>query len=765
MTVLDDLLVVELTGGVAGPAAGMFLADHGARVVKLEAGAGDPYRERAGFQVLNRGKESLLVRPEDPSSTAQARRLISSADICICRDRTSWQQYGLDEETARRENPRLIVVSMPPFDEEGDGLPESHEVLSASLGMAMNQCSFTGGPIETVEPHLLYVQGALGALAAVAALVERDRTGRARAVTVSGAHAFIAFAPQLLVFDPTAVEKSRDLGPGGAHPTYTCYATADGRWIFVGALTDKFIRRALSVFGLDDLLADPRIAGQTDRLYSPDHRRWVRTVLAERLATETAGTWIERLEAADIPVAPVQTPDEWFDHPQFRTTCGLTQVDHPTLGTVEMPGSPFRLTRTPATVAGPAPELGQWDADRPLPARMEQPSPYPPQPADAAGPLAGLRVLSLGAYVAGPYAARLLHLFGADVIKVEPLEGDPWRRYGFQFSEGMRSLAVDLRSPAGAEVFRRLVATADAVVDNFRPGFLTSLGLDHSSLSELKPDLVTTSLTGFGEAGPLARRPGFDPVLGALSGMQSAQGGDAEPVVFSLAVNDTCGAVLTALATTLALRHRLRTGVGQHLECSLAGASSYLQVDTLVRYAGRPPARVGGRDFRGHHAWARYYQARDGWVRLETGEATVAEVAHRLGLGDLPDGADPAVAIAEAVKDLEVDAVIARLADTPALVVPARSARKAVVDPRLSRVPLAHLIQPEGGAAYYTAADVARIEDRPSRVPASVPGVGEHTRDLLAEIGIEGPRVDELIRLGAVREGGPYVPVVLEPYR
>jgi crotonobetainyl-CoA:carnitine CoA-transferase CaiB-like acyl-CoA transferase len=765
VTVLDDVLVVELADGVAGPAAGMFLADYGARVVKVETGAGDPYRERAGFQVLNRGKESLLIQPDDPASMAELRRLLTSADICIRRDPHSWRPYGLDDDLVRRAYRDVIVVSMPPFDEATDGRTESHEVLSASLGMAMNQCSFTGGPIEMVEPHLLYVQGALGALAAVAALVERDRTGRCRAVTVSGVHAFVAFAPQLLVFDPTSAEKSRDLGPGGAHPTYTSYATVDGRWIFVGALTDKFIRRALSVFRLDDLLADPRIAGQTDRLYSPDHRRWVRAVLAERLATDTAQAWIERLEAADIPVAPVQTPDEWFAHPQFLITCGQSRVDHPTLGTVQMPGSPFRLTRTPAMVSRPAPGLGQWDADRTVPARP----PHPPGPDDAvnasAGPLAGLRVLSLGAYVAGPYAARLLHLFGADVIKVEPPAGDPWRRYGFQFSEGMRSLAVDLRTPAGQQVFRGLVATADAVIDNFRPGFLASLGADHPSLAEVKPDLVTTSLTGFGEAGPLARRPGFDPVLGALSGMQAAQGGDAEPVVFSLAVNDTCGAVLTALATTLALRHRRRTGAGQHVECSLAGASSYLQVDTLVRYAGRPPIRVGGRDFRGCHAWARYYRASDGWVRIEAVEDSVAMVARLLGVGELPEGADLAAAIAAAVERLDVESVIARLDGTPALVVPAQSTRRAVVDPRRGAPALAHLVEPLGGRPYYTAGDVASIEDRPSRVPAAVPGVGEHTRDLLAEIGIDASRCDELIRLGAVRQEGPYVPVVLEPYR
>ena len=147
-------------------------------------------------------------------------------------------------------------------------------------------------------------------------------------------------------------------------------------------------------------------------------------------------------------------------------------------------------------------------------------------------------MLDLGTILAGPFAGSLLAELGADVIKVEPPAGDPFRTVGFIYNRGMRSIAIDLQAQAGQAVFRDLVRSADVVIDNYRPGVLARLGIDYDALRAVNPQIISLSITGFGEGGPLAAQPGFDPILQGMSGMMTAQGGDSEPVFLTVAVND-----------------------------------------------------------------------------------------------------------------------------------------------------------------------------------------------------------------------------------
>ena len=251
-------------------------------------------------------------------------------------------------------------------------------------------------------------------------------------------------------------------------------------------------------------------------------------------------------------------------------------------------------------------------------------------------PAGGRSGPGFGTILAGPYAGALLADLGADVVKVEVPAGDPFREPGFVFNRGQRGLAIDLSSADARDAFYALVRRADAVVDNSRLGVTARLKIDYATLAEINPSIVTMSVNGFGEHGPFARKPGFDPVLQAMSGMMTAQGGTGDPVLFTIPVNDIAAATLSVLGVCLGLFHRLRTGTGQRMWTSLVGCASILQSGELVRVAGRSPAVRGGRDFAGPSALDRFYRVADGWLRLQAPDADRLRAA-----GVLPPDASP----------------------------------------------------------------------------------------------------------------------------
>jgi crotonobetainyl-CoA:carnitine CoA-transferase CaiB-like acyl-CoA transferase len=226
-----------------------------------------------------------------------------------------------------------------------------------------------------------------------------------------------------------------------------------------------------------------------------------------------------------------------------------------------MPGLAIGLAKSPGAIRSPAPRLGEHDATAGRWEPRAGSAPAVPSGGEAGrGPLAGVRVLNLGTILAGPMAGTLLAGLGADVVKVEAPAGDAFRETGFVYNRGMRGLAVDLSRPAGQQAFHRLVEQADAVIDNSRLGVSSRLRFDYATLAEMNPRIVTLSIAGFGERGPFAHKPAFDPVLQAMSGMMTAQGGDSDPGFYTIPVNDVAADVTTVLAVLLAIYHRGRSG-------------------------------------------------------------------------------------------------------------------------------------------------------------------------------------------------------------
>ena len=201
------------------------------------------------------------------------------------------------------------------------------------------------------------------------------------------------------------------------------------------------------------------------------------------------------------------------------------------------------------------------------------------------GPLHGFRILDLSAVISGPYGTMILADQGADVIKVEPPGRGDFTRSAGNKSGGMsasflnnnrnkRSIAIDLRHPDGVAMIKRLATSCDVIVQNFRPGVVDRLGVGEAAIREVAPDIIYVSISGFGETGPFAQKPVYDPIVQAISGLSSIQGGsDAErPRLVRTILPDKLTAITTAQAITAALLARSRTGVGQHVRVSMLDA-------------------------------------------------------------------------------------------------------------------------------------------------------------------------------------------------
>jgi crotonobetainyl-CoA:carnitine CoA-transferase CaiB-like acyl-CoA transferase len=757
---LNGIRVVDLSTGIAGPAAAMFMADFGADVIKVEPPAGDPGRSGPGFPMWNRNKRGMVIDAGTPDGAARLAALLAGADVCITGgDDGSSLPAVAAPEAACAANPALVYLQVPPYLDTvpWPGGRESAALLHAYAGLALRQNSYSGSPIDPAFAYVLYAQAVWAGSAAMAALIERERSGHGQVVTVGGVHGMMITSTSALMIDLNAPERKADNGPGGPSPLYTRYQCADGKWLFLATLLPKFQQQSLITLGLTDLLADQRVGGELENMLLPANRDWVRARFREVFATKTSDEWIAILHAADVPVGPLYQQSDWLDSEVIASIGMRAEVDDPERGPVAMPANPIKMSGTPATVRSPAPRLGEHDGDE-----LWDPRPQPAGPAPEGGPaLTGLRVLDLGAVLAGPYAGTLLAELGADVIKVEIPAGDSWRDRGMLYIRGQRGLAIDLRSEAGRATFYRLVESADVVLDNYRAGVLKRLQIDYPRLEPVNPRIVSVSITGFGEGTPFSAEPAFDPILQARSGMMTAQGGDSEPVLNTVAINDVVTAATSVLAALLAVFSQLRTGRGQSAAVALAATAAYAQSEELVQVKGRPPAHRGGRDFPGPGPLDRSYAtADDGWVRLQADPATGPAQLREAGF---TDGAEPATDedwtshLAAAFAALPRDEAIRRLTEAG---IPAAASRRLLELPQdadftafeilttLERGDLGPTLAPSRYAAF--------SRTRQDKLLLA-PGVGEHSTEILSEAGLTEDEIAALLESGAIRQGRPII--------
>ena len=396
----------------------------------------------------------------------------------------------------------------------------------------------------------------------------------------------------------------------------------------------------------------------------------------------------------------------------------------------------------------------------------ETPSPE----SGSSGPLDGIRVLDFTSFIAGSYGAMLLGDLGADVLKIESPGGDNARHWGpfiegesrlFQaWNRNKRGIALDLKTTGGRQVVHDLARDADVAMENFRPGVAARLGIDHDTLSRHNPAIVYASSSAFGGSGPYAQRPGYDPVLQSMAGaahLQQQMNGIA--AICPVAVSDYMAAVLLVCSINAALLHRERTGEGQYVETSLlqaimsAQAQSYL-VPIDAEITGPPgifPYRM--------------FAAADGPIFIAAGTDKFWKLfCEAIGRDDL--ASDPRYAtnprrVGQA-KELsaEIDPIVASrpareleaaLVEVGVPCAAVRSADEFFDDPQVEAMAMSQIVQHStiGGLR------MAGVPWHFSRSPASIrrpaPALGEHTDQVLAELGYDGDRIAALRTSGAVR--------------
>ena len=384
--------------------------------------------------------------------------------------------------------------------------------------------------------------------------------------------------------------------------------------------------------------------------------------------------------------------------------------------------------------------------------------------------LAGLKVLDLSRILAGPYATQLFADLGADVVKVEnPDGGDDTRRWGPPFTSkadgsrgdaayfsacnrNKRSITVDFASVAGADLLRDLAKTADIIVENFRPGGLQKYGLDYASIAAINPGIIYCSITGFGQTGPYANRPGYDFLIQGMGGLMSITGQPdgspgAGPVKVGVAVCDLFTGLFTANAALAALAYRNRTGKGQHIDCALLDSQVAMLANQSANWLNAEfcPTRMGNH----HPSVVPYtvYKAADGFVIVACGnDKQFIRLTAALGVPEMADDAAFMTnegrienrerldtELGKAIATFDRETVIAMLEKAGVSCGPINDIAEVFDDPQVQARGLRVDQRRSDNSPISSTAFPAKLSATPAQYHSAPPLLGEHNDDVLRQ--------------------------------
>jgi crotonobetainyl-CoA:carnitine CoA-transferase CaiB-like acyl-CoA transferase len=728
----------------------MLLAESGAEVVLVEPPGGASTRSSAGFTTWNRSKQSIELDVDQELDRRRLDRLLSGADVLIHSYGPSRaRELGLDDTTLAESCPNLIVSSVLgwPANHPDADLPVDDLLALARLGVLDEQQGLRDGPIYVRFPLGSWGAVWLAAIGIMARLISRGRTGVAGPAHTSLVQGTLI--PMMMHW--SRAERPSDnlrIGMPKNDMHATLFECSDGQWIHVmpPAPDDTpLMREVFAEMG-------PQAIAAANATVPGGWTGWP-NVGANRAAflLRPAQAWLDNAWANDRPTQGAWSVGAILTDEQARINQYVIDIDDTEAGPITVAGHPLTID-PPSRVQSPAPALGQH--------QQTAGSGWSPRPiADKSNPttrwpLEGMKVLDFGNFLAGPLGPMLLADLGADVIKVEATTGDPMRWGDWPFAgcqRGKRTVAVDLKSPDSRPVLEALIRWADVVHHNIRMPAARRLGLDSDSLRRINPDLIFCHTSSYGPAGPRADWPGYDQLFQSSCGWEVAGAGEGNPPMWHrFGFMDHLCAMSSVVATLLAVYQQDQTGRASDVAGSLLGpgvlttSETYLRADgTLVPIAPLDAAQMV------MTPGARLLICADGWIAVAAHHADqVIRLCETLGCDD-PTG------LAPSAQHRGVNELLAALAgaDVPAQEV-RRNNKAAFFDDPDNResglvVQYRHkdwgeLEQP--GSMWYFGDLTTRFEHAP-------PVLGEHTEQVLREVGLPQTQIDGLLAAGVVSAG------------
>lgn len=704
---LEGVLVVELGSRIAAGACGGLLAQLGAVVVLVEpqpdTAVVGKWRHRNQFAA---GKQSL--RDAGAADRETLSELIASADVVI----TSSDCDPAQDTLLAQAGPGAVICDITAYGRSGaQRAPAASEwQIQAASGIIETTGLSGRAPLVIPFPIIELMTGGYAATAAVAALRARQATGRGQRIDMALYDcAFVSlatFLPKPLTGDTAPIGRV-----GNRHPLiapWNVYKAEDG-WILICVGSDAQWQRLCDLMGRPDLRADPRTIHTAERVRDVE---FVDHIVQSWVGDQPLSDCVSTLSAADIACGAV-VPIDGYPREDNLAHRGMIRhlIDPVTQQTIAIPGSPLRMSRTPGRHPRRLPVA---DADRgavldTIRARRISRA-EPAQGGAGVLPLAGIRILEIGHYTTIPLSARLLASLGAEVIKIEPPEGEATRAWpprhrgqGIFFSymnSDKRSLVLDLRRDADAAALKTLVRTADMLIENLKPGALARRGFSAEALEQLNPRLIYCSVSGFGVDSLYAGRPAYDSVIQAMSGVMDCLRADDMPLKTGISCADLMGGQMATLALLAALLYRDRTGLGQTIDISMQDIAAWL-TQTAWNGAvpmGTPPGILPGRD---------------GYVLVEADAAEASSVVDTATLS----------------RDEVASALAARgFAATPVLSVQDAAAAARTRDRGLWFTVMRH------GASWPLLANPMRLLGTPPQVRMPMPALGADSDAILREL-------------------------------
>jgi crotonobetainyl-CoA:carnitine CoA-transferase CaiB-like acyl-CoA transferase len=616
---LAGFTVVELSTGIAGAYCTKFFADGGATVIKVEPPEGDSLRhwsssgaairpgdDGALFSFLAGAKHSVVADPEVDHDVDMVDRLLATADAVVWSAGSKLTEHQNFRPAAiHRAHPQLTVTSITPFGLDGPWRDRaateftlqawSGGIVGLGRGLPERAPVFVGGQVGE------YVAGAYASAATLTSRFRRITGGSGELIDLS------MLETQILGLTYYPVTYFEMLGrPWRDARRLTVPGVAQAK----DGLVDLGCGTAQQWFDLCAMVGHPEWIDEESPLSITE----LANIHAKEIYTWVGSTPVDEIRelatAFRIPNAPVANGENIasLDHFQERGSFVLNPRDG-----FHQPGHPYRMLPAQLQPPRPAPRLGEHTARYRAAGTIPQPAPPPSAHANGL-PFSGLRVLDMTTFWAGPSCTHFLAMLGAEVIHLEsvsrpdgtrliagiPITEDQWWEKSPIFAAlntNKKDLTLDLQTPRGRELLRRLISTCDVIVENFTPRVLDQIGLDFAAVQAARPGAVMVRMPGFGLDGPWRDNPAFAYAIESASGLSWLTGYPDRPPYEPYSIGDPNAGVHALNGLLLALEHRRRTGQGVLVEAAMVDAALSVSAEQIIEYSayGSLLQRMGNR--------------------------------------------------------------------------------------------------------------------------------------------------------------------------